>query len=695
MSLAISISPPDGASLRGADRPYRSSPIYSVTATPELPADGSDFAVGLFEFRYPAQSIARITARAPELAKHLWFSLGNCCCIVMAPDAAIVREIKTVAGDESLASEIWTVSGGRIVSTVIDNYLLSDIDPKKYVVHGAEKLDVELRALIEEFSATVDAAVSSGRIHAPFELGTYGELVKVVQSIVADLVYLRDPAGRPLPPGLSASDPATLEADNGRRNSLRNQRIDQLVQLNSTLSYVTSQAVFGAVPVLASASVVRRYSLLGIGSAHRALVMVARSIEMALQVNSVERVVREAFPNGAALPCFEHPVAWDPTEWNATCGVDRYFSTSEYKSKSLPKLPYFSGRLGFRETQFSISSAMQVLFAGDGREWSLGTMTHEMMHAHVRNIFGAIFQRRPTETEAQMYERIYAKFAEHMRGTLGKKTLSTIDCVRHVILSYCCLAERMGSLTRLPERKALPEGATVIRDELVLLPLPYLKSQLEHEFRNLNELFVLVLDFHYFYKSELPLYLQAVWQSWAAVPGVLRDIRQYALRSLLSAASLADSVGDLNQRFRSAVAEVQDALRPVASEGPDVGLIKRVLDEFDTPAKTNTYMRPFVACLRVVDLAKHVFYSAKIRGTLFRGDIITDGTLATEDESLAPGVFADLPLPTPLPLIGERVAASLSSVSGPELEYASAWLLLCCSSSQHDDRGGEDGLRGD
>ncbi|MDO8723253.1 MAG: hypothetical protein Q7J31_13670, partial [Syntrophales bacterium] len=70
-----------------------------------------------------------------------------------------------------------------------------------------------------------------------------------------------------------------------------------------------------------------------------------------------------------------------------------------------PKLPYFSGRLGFRETEHTISAAVQSLEAGSDLEWSLLTVTHELLHGHVRNLITVLFQGDlKTEPEKQWME---------------------------------------------------------------------------------------------------------------------------------------------------------------------------------------------------------------------------------------------------------------------------------------------------
>jgi hypothetical protein len=664
----------------GPQWPYRSSPIYPTSSEVWLPDRNADWQLSLFEFDTPFQVIARVQARAPEVASRLWFSLGLCSCILVSDRPEDYTTFVEVASTPR-RSEAWQVSG-TVLTTRPPSSALATVPSRAIQFNGFESLDIEVRGLVGEFCANIQIALGDALVYAPSEVEAYEGLIGIVQSIVADLAYIENPDTTPLPPGLQVYGSEKIARDDAFRSSLTNHRIDQLVQLNSSLSYVTSQAYSGGSPVLRTPSVIRRYGLLGVGAAHRALVAVARTIEKAFENNSVEAVIREQFATAAPLPGFDHPIDYDPSQWQPVCGVDKFLAAGGFARPNLRKLAFFSGRLGFRETQFSISSALQVLFAGDGRAWSLSTMTHEMMHGHVRNLLGAIFAGRPGEPDARKKQRIYNTFARHMRG-IGNEQFYAVDSIRSVILSYACLTYEVGSLTRQPRNLPIEGGAEVLQTELVLLPPELLRRQFESEFRNINEIFVLVLDLHYFYRSQLTIYLQGVWQSWSSVPGVVRDLRQYVLRSLLSAASMPDSVGDAQVRFDKAVEEVQNSLIPLGDAGRHGSLVSTVLESLGNPDEMVTLVEPFAVSLRVVDLVKRVFFSRIIRGQLFSSDMLTDGDLTTRDAALTPGIFTDLPIESPLALMGERVAAALTADERTDLEYASAWLLLACASSSY------------
>lgn len=573
--------------------PYRVSPIYPVSSDPELPKE-NEWLIGFFEFRHPFQVIARVLARAPELSPVLWFSLGSCSCLVITDKEHVVDLISQLAPEPPNTTEIWKIRAGVLYNANCTHRDTTNFDPFEFSIEHIEDLEIEIRGLLVEFIANIQSAARETLRHLPEEINTYRGIAKITRSIAQDLLFIERPNDWPCPPALAPYTSEAIREDSALRSSLTNQRIDQLVQLNSTLSYVISQAFFGSVPILEHVSLIRMHGLLGVGTAHRALVMIARTIELAFERNSIEALVLEQYPHVPPLPNFEHASVYDPEKWQSVCGVDKFLASDRYSRESLRKLPLFSGRLGFRETQFSISSALQVLFAGDGRAWHLSTMTHEMTHGHVRNLLGAIFKGQAGETDAEKFRRIYQTFADHMRGKSGE-SIYAIDSIRSVILSYCCLTHELGSLTRSRSEAGQLTGSEILSDEFVLLSELDVWKQFEREYRNLNELFVLVLDLHYFYRSELVVYLQAVWQSWSAVPGVIRDLRQYVIRSLLSAASMPDSVGDALVRFRNAVREVVTALEPISSSRtPRVSRRKkcRIVQAYRPRAQTTAAIAP-------------------------------------------------------------------------------------------------------
>ena len=338
------------------------------------------------------------------------------------------------------------------------------------------------------------------------------------------------------------------------------QRFDRIVQINGAFSYVISQAFFGAPPINHRAPLVGRYSLLGVGRAHRALVNLVRQIERAFQRFSVPASIHDKWGEAPPLECPPAEWAFGSASWAQRRHPDHLLQESASPQQN-PKLTYFSGRLGYRESEHSISAAIHSLTCADSPEWHISTMTHEILHGHVRDILAAVFKRsRNSDAErlGDFWKQIFERFCAHMRGQpVGG--FSLVDSVRSVILSYCCLTQTFGSMTRSPSTSsAFADGAD---ERIGELRLPghdqELRQCLALEYKNISEIIVHVLDMFYFYSDEFDKYNRSVWLSWRTVPAVLNDIRQYVLRALLVYTSIdniysLEDHGDFPRRFSRA-----------------------------------------------------------------------------------------------------------------------------------------------
>jgi hypothetical protein len=244
------------------------------------------------------------------------------------------------------------------------------------------------------------------------------------------------------------------------------------------------------------------------------------------------------------------------------------------------------------------------------------------------------------------------------------------------------MAVEFGSLTRPrtepPDRP--DENGDQINGFYLLHEVP-LREVLEQEYRNISEILVHTLDYLYFYDSQSSIYVQSIWTSWAVVPGVVRDLRQYMLRTLLAVASTL--TGAPLQRFNEAVEEVRKQLTAVEGKHTSAsGLIRAAIDLLDSKeeAQLADLFPPFYAGLRLADLASKVVYSQKIRSELFDRDILADYDGDVPEYLLESGVFADLDVGSPVVFFTWRLLEALKDGDrDEELERTTAWALLAAS----------------
>src|SRR5205814_8070651 len=71
---------------------------------------------------------------------------------------------------------------------------------------------------------------------------------------------------------------------------------------------------------------------------------------------------------------------------------ERFDGGGDFPQKSqVPLIAHFSLRHGFMESKFSVTAASESLTAETQPQWTLVTLSHEVMHSHVRSILNALF----------------------------------------------------------------------------------------------------------------------------------------------------------------------------------------------------------------------------------------------------------------------------------------------------------------
>lgn len=667
--------------LQGLSGPqmFRTSPIF-----PLLPDQGCpNLKEGTFYiFFYEYDPAFTVLGRAQsigsdKLKESLWYTTGLASIVLITEDLALNEELSGLARSDLRAREMWTVKNGSIND--IKCYLARKkyYDPESLKVVGYGSLPVATRAIVDEFVAHISMIVPKVAIHMPSEIDTFIKLVSQVNELVAELVYLVSPEGPPIF-SLRSYDEELLRRDGSLRNTIVQQNLDRLIQVNSALSYVCPQALAGAVPILERRSLVRRASLLGIGSAILSLTRISRSIEFAFSQYPITDVITNSMVSKPFLSGLDRfPLLYDPTEWKNQFSVSQLSENVTPRNPD-PKLPYFSGRLGFRETEYTISAAIQVITGGSSLEWSMLTITHEMLHGHVRSLLTSIFDGDPHKILEEKWHEFYEDQAKFSEQELGQENANALQSIRALLLSYCCLSRQYGSLTRKGNRKG--------QKEYYLPPENELWRLFESEWRNIGEVFVHILDFHYFYGTRLELYIPLVWCSWAAVPHVRSDLRQYILRSLLTIAA-KETKGPSYDRFAVCKELLKELLGKYSSSVLNHPVIHEVLEYLNDDNECWSLLYPFRASLILVDLVNSIFVARSIRAKLIGDDLLQFGKneAGFEDDfeyGLPDGFVGDV-IQKPVTYILARVASKLKN---PKLEDTAeeaetAMLFLACSSN--------------
>ena len=549
-----------------------------------------------------------------SLKEHVSYSIGLSSIILIYDNKDILKEFKNLIEPKAYAFEHWTIKNSKI--TNIEYYLNKENNPvhlSKVIKYAM--LKSSYRVLIDEFIASIRLFEIKMAFHMPSETNKVNYLVKEINELITELIYLETFSQNP-PESLSEYDISDLK-DTKLGNVIKNQIIDRIIQINSALSLVSTQGFSGAIPILERRSIIRRYSLLGIGSAITALNRIYNYIENIFLTFNIENTINSSMKTAKPLEGLKIFPQYDSSTWRNS-NID-IFDNSKQSRESYIKLPFFSGRHGFRESEYSISAPIQAITHGADRNWSLMTITHEILHGYVRLMINTIFNGSNSKKEEENWNDFFKSFENHT----NKKTddFHLIDSVRNIIFSYCQTTLTYGSITNIiPAEYSQSKFKVKIKK---LLDEDFLWKIFEAEYRNINEIFVHVLDLHYFYAGRVSLYIPLIWSTWIKVPHVCGNIRQYILRSLLVIASKIDNTP--LKRFNIAKERLVSLLEPYSdSEGKlKDPIILEVLKELKNTERMNKYyFLTFNASLILVDLVSKVFVSSEIAGELFNDELV-------------------------------------------------------------------------
>ncbi|MGA9762002.1 MAG: hypothetical protein WBQ14_06245 [Gaiellaceae bacterium] len=665
--------------------PFRTSPVFPVASTFAIPDFSSQTIYLAFLCFDPAFPIlARLEANtSPDVLRGLLFSLGLASIVVCSPDPEILTVIENTAGQAPRASEVWTVEHAAITNIAYMCPTPIESGDPLAEFPNYDALPVTARAAVDEFTSSILLLNQKVATYVPSELPIFVAIIARARELVDEMLYASCPKGAP-PKTLCEYSIDEVRGVRGLADTIFNQALDRLIQINSALSYFATQALSGAIPLLERRSLIRRNSLLGVGTATLALTRLTSSIEYAFAQGALEDVIGDLAKTGRPLPGLERLPDYNTRDWREF-GLDQWHDRVRSREQYC-KLPYFSGRLGFRETEYTISAAPQSLTGGAHPEWAVLTLTHEMVHGHVRNLLSLLFQGEPNEAPGPKWQAFYERFAAHVKDDVETPgDFSLLDSLRSLVLIYCCLVQTHGSLTRPRSKRPKEETQTKLAFDCFLPDqASTLWTLFSSEYRNISEIFVLVLDLHYFYGSSLRTYLQLIWRSWAPLSQVRTDLPQYVLRSILAASTR--SQGTSYSRFledRARVVEILEEL--VNEEFRGVETIREALSILKAENESMKLLYPYSASLIIADTANNILTSSAIRAAVTGSDKhVTHGGAPDELEQqmkydMPPG-FVDAYVMAPAILLADRVGGRVTDADSQTVERETVELFLACAS---------------
>ena len=662
----------------------RNSPLFSIypqkKQTP--PLHKNCFVTFLFP-RLSFQSIGQIINQVDDdVQRNIWFSNGLSSIVIFSEDESAAEIISDLLENQVSAIEKWCVNRNTIDLDKCGYELKpsATFDAENFQVHYETiENNPEILNLLNEFTLSMNRLVNLSAQYSPALLFTLKSIASNIQELIDELSCLIDLKNgkivKELPPSLVKKNANVLLAENNGIQKRIFQRVGSIIEIVSTISYIDSQAFGCVAPLLNNNFRISSNSLLGVGSAYLGIIGFTQFVEKRFSDFPVTKVIDNFFHEMKAFDC-KNLFSYNSDLWGTyDFNLDDKFQDIE-KNSIKSSLIYLSLRLGFKETSNTISSPWQVVPFGDSVPWSLMTLSHELLHSHVRSILGAIFKCPEDETTENWFKKLCLNYQNTMQSGTEKEN-SLLDSIRIMIFEYCVYIEERSSVSQDDIFKAKEKGEKVYfnleeqNSELIL-------ERLSGYFKNINELFVHVLDYHYFYDCNPELYIGLLWESWSTVPAVLQDIRIYLLRTMIAIGTEVKS--DPVNRFKDTTTIFLEHLKQIDKRCDTNETIKKALAVLEDKERLPMLENLFDISIFLADMVNHLLCSKNIYSS-----IVADSDKGPDGDQfydLETGYFEDSPIQSPVAFVLDRLRFSLNKTeSDLSIEYRSAWLLHACASN--------------
>lgn len=618
------------------------------------------------------------------------------------------------SNNKVVGAERWVIEDNRISEPI----LLHSSAGNNMVQSGikiSEKLPLNIKFSVSEFLISVDKFLTASKRFTPHYFTRHQKTIIVsTKRLIADLSFLSgdssfDPSAAVIN-SLSSKDKSqaftnlSKEEFKEKVEEQINDRHGRIVHFVSALSYLYSQAYAGTFPLFDHNGLIRRHSLLGIGSAIGALYELVCQIEetfsflpfynfkeIGFTTENIPRNYLTIFsdPSNHSQSIFkDDPVSRQIKE--VTAKLSKQTDNLSVPSDYYNRISFFSGRLGFREYDFSATAAIQVLVEAHTLDFHVINYTHEIIHNHVRIILTHGLINVPESIRSEDYDQWIIKVLktlEDIQHGAFNDAMHYDDYFKLILLNYCINARYFGSLSKGCNEVMITENRITYQ-----LPDPIqLKLLLKEYYRDINEIFVHVIDFCYIYKRDIKSYVLSIWVSWSTIPSVTKDLQQYVIRTLIVLA--LNTNGSAKNRFEEAKSTFLAILPTLAKRRnsiifDQIGFLLRDERNLDL-------MYRFENCVIVADIVYN-FFVGNIELLLENGDqgvVAFDSSVdQRDDDEIAniydteTGYFTEASLKSKVvflldQLIREVNRSNHSEIGDQEKERLSSWLLLSLSSN--------------
>jgi hypothetical protein len=461
----------------------RISPIYPITFSNSTPTLNHRFK-GEFKLLFIGPIHPQDVIASPSEVDAAWAGYGLLNTILIPNSEKTTRRLLQLARERQLGFELWRIKDGKIQDAV-----------------QSETGTVERRIgkSLSRLSAGTFAPEVREAIH---------EFCPLMASTLARCGYLPSSIRTNLDETERYVDATVKDATKKGAAVSSYRLLGQLLTLNAGLSRFSSQTFAGTVPIEETECHFWSHSLLGIGMASIGLWRMTEFIEETLgRARLPERFaefskMRDSVPNLRTLD-INHPF------WT-TDHLGKIALPPDKPEPIVPLLSYFSARDGFRSTPTTISAPLASVTSCNSPRWSLLTITHEITHVVIRAILTEVY---PDFDDPQQLDACLSLLEQNGPSN------TLLEEIRKLLLITIFNMDKGG------------KNQDVDVDEETLT------KTIERSQREVEEIFVHVFDFLYFYGRDLDKYIGGIWASWGTIPNIATRVPDYVIRSICAALS--------------------------------------------------------------------------------------------------------------------------------------------------------------
>lgn len=612
---------------------------------PSIPADG---ALALFFVASPRKMLNRAMVElGSETKRAMFITHGLACVGIVGQSVTELTDLALALAPDVTGYEVWPLVDSHLE---ISDLIFQEPEQVEFVaptVVSEDGLPYEAAAQVRQLNANLQMTASKAARYAPELLPTLHSVANLADDTVT-------------------STSTALEGGVGEieRTQLKHDATALLVELNAGLTMLYSQLITGGVPLVRESYPVAEYSLLGIGSAVRALIAVYAHLNTAFQKSNYLARIDAAYTTAAPFPVWIHRLDLDYTEWEtSTLRLSDLPDVAMAPENYRQHLLYFSSRYGFHETLTTMSASWQCVHASATRAWNLLTLSHEFVHAHVREIVDVTLARYS-----------YAELAELATNDNPQNPWDSLSMVFIGAMRY---GDRVRNDLPMISGKNPNYRSPGWQKETDAATIEYLIEGRAR--RVLQELIVHSLDYLYVYDGRAELYLASIWGSWSYVQSIMKRLHHYCLRSLVALSASDATHTDDKTAYRVAEDRLARVLEALAAED-DGGVASRALEYLTSDPGKYRLQAEFQQAYYVARFTRSLLFDRRISGEL-RTDSTTEVLNGVPSYPFGPGEYPAEAIESPTEFLLDRFADFSAGRSVDQIQFESLWQLLVLADS--------------